>query len=122
MDRRSKLALRYFLSAITLFVMGYGVAWFSEQSVFSKEVFPASAQSTPQAKQSDDPKPTKTTDPGGEDASAKPGKQYTVQPGDTISAIADANAITFEELAQYNDVPYPYNLTVGQVIVIPSKQ
>ena len=121
MDRRSKLALRYFLSAILLFATGYGLAWFSEQSVFSKEVFPNKAQSTPAAQSPESPSPNRTKDPGGADASAKPGRQYTVQPGDTISAVAGANAISFEELAQYNDIPYPYNLTVGQVIVIPQK-
>lgn len=123
MDRRSKLALRYFLSATVLFAIGYGLAWFSEQPVFSKEVFPkqTASESTPEPRSSGDPSPTKTKDPGGADASAKPGRQYTVQPGDTISAVAGANAISFEELAQYNDIPYPYNLTVGQVIVIPQK-
>jgi len=34
---------------------------------------------------------------------------------------ADANGIEFEKLAEYNGIPYPYNLTVGQVIVIPEK-
>jgi LysM repeat protein len=118
MDRRSKLALRYFLLAIALFVGGYGLAWFSEQSVFSKEVFPTKTeQATPQPNTSASP----ASDPDGQKASAKPGRQYTVQSGDTISAIAGANGVSIEELAQYNDIPYPYNLTVDQVIVIPQK-
>jgi LysM repeat protein len=119
MDRRSKLALRYFLLAIALFVGGYALAWFSEQPVFSKEVFPKHTEqpsSQPQASASPQAK-----DPGGEEASAKPGKQYTVQSGDTISAIASANGVSIEELAQYNGIPYPYNLTVDQIIVIPQK-
>lgn len=118
MDRRSKLALRYFLLAICLFVGGYALAWFSEQPVFSKEVFPAKTEQTPQPEASATPS---INDPDSEKASAKPGRQYTVQPGDTISAIAGANGISIEELAQYNNIPYPYNLTVEQVIVIPEQ-
>lgn len=111
---RNKLAFYYLLAAILLFTGGYGLAWFSEQPVFSKEVFPqrqtAKATPTPAPDRPDDKKP-----------STKPGTQYEVEKGDTISTIAEQNGIGFEELAKYNDIPYPYDLTPGQIIVIPKQ-
>lgn len=114
---RNKLAFYYFIGAVLLFAGGYGLAWFSEQPFFSKDVFPktqpavkTSQTATPEPASLDEKKP-----------STKPGRQYTVQRGDTISTIAEQNGLGFEELAQYNNIPYPYNLTPGQVIVIPSK-
>lgn len=115
MTARSKLAWKYFLSAILLFGAGYTLAWFSEQTVFSKAVFPKHAATA---------KPAATTSPTpvpNDKASTKPGRTYVVQPGDTISGIAQANGISFEELAQYNNIPYPYNLVDGQEITIPGK-
>ena len=115
---RNKLAFYYFAGAVLLFTAGYGLAWFSETPLFSKEVFPRSAQQEPK-----DPSQTPVPDEGAQasdaEASVKPGRQYKVEPGDTISSVAEANGLTFEELAEYNDIPYPYNLAVGQIIVIP---
>lgn len=115
MNRRSKLALKYFIGAVVLFAAGYTLAWASEQPFFSQEVFPKKVTPTPAASASPAVEP-------GEKASTKPGREYTVQAGDTISSIAQANGLSFEELAQYNDIPYPYNLTVGQVIIIPTSK
>lgn len=124
MARRNKLALYYFLSAIGLFALGYGLAWFSEQSLFSREVFPKkSVEVVPM------PTPTPTPDTDFQTirqssrptpkASLKSGRQYTVQPGDTISSIAGKEGVDWEELAKLNDIPYPYNVTVGQVLSVP---
>lgn len=111
---RNKLAFYYFVAAVVLFAGGYGLAWFSEQPFFSKEVFPKSQT----------PQPTGTPEPASRDQkkpSTKPGTQYEVEQGDTISSIAEQNGIGFEELAEYNKIPYPYNLTPGQIIVIPKQ-
>lgn len=111
---RNKLAFIYFLAAAVLFAGGYGLAWFAEQPFFSKEVFPPSQTV----------KPTETPEPVNRDQkkpSTKPGTQHEVEQGDTISSIAERNGIGFEELAEYNKIPYPYNLTPGQIIVIPKK-
>ena len=111
---RNKLAFYYFLAAVVLFAGGYGLAWFSEQPFFSKDVFPKHQSATA---------PTATPEPVGleKKASAKPGRQYTVEQGDTISTIASQNGIAFADLAKYNNIPYPYNLTPGQIIVIPQQ-
>ncbi|MDP9212214.1 MAG: LysM peptidoglycan-binding domain-containing protein [bacterium] len=120
MASRNKLSFYYFTGAVALFVVGYGLAWFSEQPLFSKEVFPKgddrtatvpAPSGTPAA--DDDAAPSDT------EASVRPGRQYEVQPGDTISSVAEANGLDFEALAEYNGIPYPYNLAVGQIIVIP---
>ncbi len=112
---RNKLAFYYFLAAVLLFVGGYGLAWFSEQPLFSKEVFPRGQE---QAKTTGTPEPAR---PDAEKPSTKPGAKYEVEQGDTLSAIAGQNGITVEELAEYNDIPFPYDLTPGQVIVVPQK-
>lgn len=122
MASRNKLSFLYFLSAVALFALGYGLAWFSEQAFFSQEIFPKHQVQTPTPSPSPTPSPTILKSDGGEKKpSAKPGRQYTVQSGDTISKVAEANGIGFEELASYNNIPYPYNLEAGQIIVIPQK-
>lgn len=115
---RNKLAFYYFAGAVVLFAAGYGLAWFSEQPLFSKEVFPRSAEDRSKDGSTETPLPNEGTQTDAP-ASVQPGRQYEVQPGDTISSVAEANGLGFEELAEYNDIPYPYNLAVGQIIVIP---
>lgn len=43
---------------------------------------------------------------------------YVVQQGDTIYSIADKYGITVDKLAQDNGLIFPYNLVIGQAIVI----
>lgn len=113
---RHKLAFKYFMAAILLFGAGYGLAWASSLSadggVKKRDEPKALASVTPDARNEEKNNQAKP--------STKPGTQYTVESGDTLSSIATANGTTFEALAQYNDIPYPYNLTVGQIITIPS--
>ncbi len=45
--------------------------------------------------------------------------QYVVQPGDTLSTIAEAQDVTVEELIAANDIESPDVLQVGQTLVIP---
>lgn len=44
---------------------------------------------------------------------------YIVQQGDTIDRIAGLYGTTIEEISYTNQVPYPYQLAVGQAILIP---
>lgn len=114
---RHKLAFKYFMAATLLFGSGYGVAWATsiapKTGEKKKEQPQALASVTPNIQNEEKNNDTKP--------STKPGTQYTVQSGDTLSNIASANGTTFEVLAQYNDIPYPYNLTDGQIITIPAK-
>lgn len=43
---------------------------------------------------------------------------YVVQPGDTINSIADQFGVTIDELIKENELISPFDLTVGQTIVI----
>lgn len=43
---------------------------------------------------------------------------YVVQQGDTIYSIADKYGVTVDKLAQANGLVAPYNLVIGQAIVI----
>ena len=44
---------------------------------------------------------------------------YTVQPGDTLAAIAQRFNVSLEELARVNDIEDFDHIEIGQVLVIP---
>lgn len=46
---------------------------------------------------------------------------HTVQPGDTIWSIAQKYNVTVEELVKFNNLPFPEQIFVGQVIDVPVK-
>lgn len=46
---------------------------------------------------------------------------HTVQPGDTIWSIAQKYNVTVEELVNFNNLPFPEQIFVGQVIDVPVK-
>lgn len=48
------------------------------------------------------------------------GESYTVEDGDSLSSIAEAFGVTAEEIAAANGIDDPRNLSVGQVLIIPS--
>ena len=43
---------------------------------------------------------------------------YTVQPGDTVDAIAAENGVTAASIIYNNQLVYPYGLTVGQALLL----
>ncbi len=43
---------------------------------------------------------------------------YVVQPGDTINSIADRFGVTIDEIVRENELISPFDLTIGQTIVI----
>lgn len=58
------------------------------------------------------------------EASGEPVEEisYTVQPGDTLTAVADHFEISWQTLAEYNRLPSPYVLYSGQILKIPRDQ
>lgn len=44
---------------------------------------------------------------------------YIVEPGDTLDNIASIYGVTVEELSYANQIPYPYQLAIGQAILVP---
>jgi LysM repeat protein/uncharacterized protein YvpB len=53
---------------------------------------------------------------------AGPGSSYTVQPGDYLTALAVSFSTTWQELVRLNDIPYPYTIYPGQVLVLPGSE
>ncbi|UYN88933.1 MAG: LysM peptidoglycan-binding domain-containing protein [Anaerolineales bacterium] len=47
---------------------------------------------------------------------------YTVQPGDSLNAIAERLGVTLQQLLAANNIPNPNALNVGQVINVPPQQ
>ncbi len=47
------------------------------------------------------------------------GERYTVQPGDTLAAIAAEYGVTVESIIEANNLQNPDLLSVGQVLIIP---
>jgi LysM repeat protein len=54
-------------------------------------------------------------------APASTAKTYTVQSGDTMSSIANANGMTSAQLSAYNGITDPNSLQIGQVLKIPAQ-
>lgn len=52
-------------------------------------------------------------------ATGGPFTAYTVQPGDTLKAIAELYGVTVQELIAANELPNPDSLTVGTVVRVP---
>lgn len=44
---------------------------------------------------------------------------YTVQPGDYLSAIGNYYEVPWQSIASANNIPSPYNLYVGETLIIP---
>jgi LysM repeat protein len=54
-------------------------------------------------------------------APAEPaGESYVVQPGETLTGLAERFGISWRDLADYNQLTYPYMLYYGQAINLPS--
>lgn len=47
---------------------------------------------------------------------------YTVQSGDTLSAIAKQYKTTYQDLAAYNNIPDPNKIFTGQTIQVPNTE
>jgi LysM repeat protein len=45
--------------------------------------------------------------------------KHTVEAGDTIHYLANLYGVSWDEIAEANDLPPPYTITVGQVLCIP---
>lgn len=48
--------------------------------------------------------------------------KYTVQPGDTLSGIADRFGITVDDIVRANNIADPNSLSEGQVLTIPPRE
>lgn len=60
--------------------------------------------------------PTRTAEPA---ETPEGPRTYTVQPGDTLGAIAQQFGVTVEAIAAANNIADPDFIDVGQVLIIP---
>ena len=72
------------------------------------------ATATPALPPTPAPTPTATSTP------TPAPREYVIQEGETLSEIAEANGLTTEELAEYNEIEDPDSVFSGQSIIIPS--
>jgi LysM repeat protein len=47
---------------------------------------------------------------------------YTVQPGDYLARLAREWGVNWQDVAQINGIPFPFQLVTGQVLKIPVKK
>ena len=74
---------------------------------------------TPTAASTAPPTPTPTPTPALTPTPTPAPQTYTVQPGDTLLAVAERFGITVEDLQAKNDLPDPNNIFVGQKLELP---
>ena len=123
------------LLAITLLAAG-GAAWLRWGAARPTGAEPIAAAPTSTAtaapttaRATEPPTPTATATPAATATDAVPttptttatpaATEYTVQPGDTLGAIAAQFGLTAEELAAYNDLADPDLIDVGAVLRLP---
>jgi LysM repeat protein len=63
--------------------------------------------------------PTTAPEPSG-NVPAGSGTTYTVQPGDTLFAIAQRFGVTVQAIVNANNLSNPNNLSLGQELIIPA--
>ena len=56
-----------------------------------------------------------------EEVPVEEGQTYEVQSGDTLSSIGTDFGISWQKIAEVNNISPPYDLTVGQKLVIPAE-
>ncbi len=65
------------------------------------------------------PRPAWEAKPVRADAKTIPDTTYVVQPGDTLSRVADRSGASLEAIARANDLDSPYSVQAGQRLTIP---
>ena len=70
---------------------------------------------TPTPTNTPTPRPTATPTP----APTKTPQEYEIQPGDSLSLVAEQFGLTTDELAEFNNIEDPNAIQAGQIILIP---
>jgi LysM repeat protein len=84
-------------------------------SASASSAAPASSQPPAPPASSAAPAPASSAPP------ATAGQKYVVQPGDTLSAIAEKFGVTTQQLIEANRISNPDLLVVGQELTIPGR-
>jgi len=122
---RSDVFMKYLVPIIVFLLVGGAVSaatWYyakPERAQKSEEKI----QTPPEVKEEPTTtSPATTTQPETlAPATEKKETSYTVQEGDSMSSIANANGLSSQELATYNGITDVNSLHIGQVLKIPAK-
>jgi len=109
--KKASLAIAFVLAAClaALSACGDGGEEATPTATITPSPTTATPEPTPEATPEATPSPTPT------------GGTYEVQPGDTLSGIADQFGVDAEALAAANDIDDPDLIYPGQVLVIPAE-
>lgn len=115
---------RIFLPLLVFLLIGGAVAFATWYYARPEKTVPKTEEKiqtppTDNTNKTPTPAATITPPPVATPAPAAP-KTYTVQAGDTMSSIANANGLTSAQLASYNGITDPNSLQIGQVLKIPT--
>jgi hypothetical protein len=88
-----------------------------------KTTTPAAQPSTEEEQLEESTETTgETTEPTGTEGEAVEGQTYEVQSGDTLSTIGNEFGVDWKKIAEVNNLSEPYDLQVGQKLIIPPKE
>ena len=123
---KSDVMSRFMIPLFTFIVIGLvaaGLTWYysrpelTDQKTKAEKIENApNVKEEPQLKNTT-PAPAATTPA----PAATSATTYTVQSGDTMSSIANANGLTSKQVADYNGITDVDSLKIGQVLKIPPK-
>ena len=123
--QKSDVLSRFLIPLFTFLFIGLivgGLTWYyARPEVANQKSQEEKIETPPQVPQTTTPAQTQAQT--GAPAAATPAQPttYTVQSGDTLSSIANANGLTSKQLADYNSISNADSLTIGQVLKIPPK-
>jgi LysM repeat protein len=80
---------------------------------------PETPSPSPDATETTAPTRTSPATPSPSPTATPEGETYTIQEGDTLTAIAESFGVTLDELIAANNITDPNNVPVGTVLVIP---
>lgn len=126
---KSDVMSRFMIPLFTFIVIGLvaaGLTWYySRPELTDQKTKAEKIENAPNVKE--EPQ-LKNTTPAPAPAATTPAPAattaattYTVQSGDTMSSIANANGLTSKQLADYNAITDVDSLKIGQVLKLPPK-
>jgi LysM repeat protein len=115
---------KFFLPLLVFVLIGGAVGFATWYYARPEKTVPKTEekiQTPPKVEPKDTVAPAVTTPATPAPATVKKDKDYAIQEGDTLSSVANANGMTSQELATYNNITDVNTLHIGQVIKIPIK-
>lgn len=122
--KKSAVLSRFMIPLFTFIIFGIvvgGLTWYyARPQVANEKSQQEKIETPPEVKESTTATPATQTAAPAQTTATQP-TTYTVQSGDTLSSIANANGLTSKQLADYNGITNADSLTIGQTLKIPPK-